>query len=135
MRYGLRDVLIGTAVFTLANLLSSLCVERKFAPWLWVPLGTFLYLVVTPPLYRWLRLMPLMLPRCPQCKLREGYDVESRQWPKIVGTCFHCQQRVELWWRPPAPEAVSKTIPSILLVWPESIGRWKSLPVEAKDKA
>lgn len=89
-------------------------------------LGVIFFFVFTPPIYRWLRLLPLFLPRCPHCKKLPGaYRIKDTRWPRQVVACSLCQKPIELWWRRPALADVSKTMPSLLLSWPESIGRWR----------
>ena len=132
MRFSLFDLLVAIAVFSLGVLIvvaaahwagiakpSIVVVEL-----LGIPFGAVLYLFITPPIYRRFRLRPLLLPKCPHCQKHDGYHVEKQQWPKVAGSCLHCSQPVELLWRQPVPEDVSKTTPSLHLVWPESIGRW-----------
>jgi hypothetical protein len=89
-------------------------------------LGVIFFAVFTPPIYRWFRLLPLFLPRCPHCKKLPGaYRITDARWPRQVVACSLCQKPIELWWRKPAQEDVSTTMPSLLLSWPESIGRWQ----------
>jgi hypothetical protein len=89
-------------------------------------LGVVFFFIFTPPIYRRLRLLPLFIPRCPHCKkLPGGYRITEARWPRQVIVCSLCQNPTELWWRKSAMTDVSKTMPSILLNWPESIGRWR----------
>ncbi|MFN0053811.1 MAG: hypothetical protein ACKV0T_16650 [Planctomycetales bacterium] len=93
-----------------------------------IALGWVLFLGLSPPIYRRLRLLPLFLPVCPHCKKRpSGYQVGEAHWPRVVVACGNCKQTTELWWSPPSSEEVSKTVPSLLLVWPQSIGLWRVL--------
>lgn len=91
-----------------------------------VPLGVLFYLLFTPPIYRRFRLRPLFLPKCPHCKNRPfRYAVTENRWPRTVVVCGECGNMTELWRMPPASKDVSLTMPSLLLIWPQSVGRWR----------
>ena len=91
-----------------------------------VPLGIIFFVVFTPPLYRHFRLLPLFLPQCPHCKRRPGgYGITGSQWTHMVAICGNCQKATELWLKRPPTDDISKTVPSLLLIWPQSIGRWR----------
>jgi hypothetical protein len=84
------------------------------------------YLSIIQYLYWRCRLRPLFFPKCPRCKKRpEQYGIEERHWPRWVVVCGQCQNKTELWWRRPADNDLSMTMPSLLLCWPQSIGRWR----------
>ncbi len=49
------------------------------------------------PLYKMLRLRPLILPLCPHCKKRHGnYHIPADAWPDPVLLCVHCGQPLQL---------------------------------------
>src|SRR5882672_4545533 len=92
------------------------------------PVSVIFFFIITPPIYRRFHLLPLFLPVCPHCKRRPGgYRVLQSVGPRTLVACGHCGQTIELWWREPAASDVSKTMPSLLLGWPHSVGRWRSI--------
>lgn len=134
MRFSLIDLLIVTACFALGcvavafvfHFLGYASPTQARLEILGVPVGGIIFLALTPPIYRHLRLLPLFIPRCPHCKrLPGGYHITEARWPRQVIVCSLCQKPTELWWRKPALTDVSKTMPSVVLSWPESIGRWR----------
>ena len=53
-----------------------------------VPFGLMIYLIFTPPIYRFFRLLPLFLPVCPHCRrLPDGYRVLEAAWPHTLVAC------------------------------------------------
>lgn len=139
MRYSLLDLFI---IFSclLAGIFAVACAGRVlgYGPlsqsriWLvGVPLGVVLFIVLTPPLYRRFRLLPLFLPICPHCRrLPDGYHVLEAEWPRTLVACGQCERTLELWWSRPAPSQISKTMPSLLLSWPQSLGIWRAISNE-----
>lgn len=134
MRFSLIDLLIATACITLGCVavacalpaFGSEPVSQVRMQILGVPVGVIIFFVLTPPIYQRLRLLPLFLPMCSHCKQRPGgYHVLGSVPPRVLVACGLCKQTTELWWKQPAPSDVSKTIPSLLLSWPHSIGRWR----------
>lgn len=90
--------------------------------------GILFFAVLAPPPYRGLGLLPLFLPACPHCKrIPDGYHILEAAWPRMRVACGRCETRIELWWRRPAARDVSPTMPSLLLSWPQSIGRWRAI--------
>src|ERR1700722_1231759 len=137
MRYSLIDLLIAVACYAFgvigtlsvvkrapffAHSNSSVLLAFVFA----ILVSTLIYCVITPPIYRQFRLWPLFLPKCPHCRAPERcYRITESHWPCFIVVCTHCQKSSEQWWRRPSMADVSKTVPSLLLSWPESIGRWR----------
>jgi hypothetical protein len=134
MRFSLIDLLIAIACIALGcfavagvgHLLGYEQLSQARTELFGVPVGVIFFLVFTPPIYRRFRLLPLFLPVCPHCKRRPpGYHVGESRWPRVVVACGNCKQTIDLWWSPPSPGDISPTTPSLLLVWPHSIGRWR----------
>jgi hypothetical protein len=139
MRFSLTDLFMVIACFTLGSIAVNGAGHRLgYGPLspgrqclFGVPLGVVFFVILTPPIYRHFRLLPLLLPVCPHCKqLPDGYCVLEYEWPRALVACGHCDRTTELWWSPPEPSDVSKTMPSLLLSWPHSIGRWRRISRE-----
>jgi hypothetical protein len=136
MRFSLIDLLIAIAIEGL-----SMGLVLWGAHWmgfgrisgaLWLTLtltlGVVLYLLITPPIYRRLRMFPLFLPVCPYCKRRPGsYRFLESAPLRFVVACSNCERTMELWLERPAAADISTTMPSLLWSWPQSIGRWRSI--------
>jgi hypothetical protein len=126
--------LIAIAFFAPGNVVAALTMRslgytHSKSLWLMLlgaPLGALCYILFTPPIYKHFRLLPLFLPVCPHCKRRpDRYRVVEATWPRARVACDHCQQLTDHWWRAPLPSEISPTVPSPLLSWPQSIGRWR----------
>jgi hypothetical protein len=93
--------------------------------------GFVLYLLITPPIYRWFRLLPLLLPRCPHCGYNKCFWTSDHQpgWPAIWRVvCDQCRKEVDLCLDDPADAPTDADPARVRLLWPQSIGRWKQLP-------
>jgi hypothetical protein len=134
MRFSFLDVLLTGFVSTLGLFLGMFLVRfagverfELFIDWLMALLA---YLLITPSLYRKLRLRPLHLPRCPYCKdMARHYWFEKplADWPRDVVICAICKAPLELWYEVPEAAKVSETMSSYQLVWPQSWGRWRAI--------
>ena len=139
MRLSLLDLLLAIACIMCGEVaaagigwLTGLHLSEGGQHLLGIPLGVLVFLAVTPTIYRRFRLLPLFLPVCPHCKKRPpGYWILESKWPRVHAKCGACQQLVELWWRRPAASDISTTMPSLVLSWPHSVGRWKELAEDA----
>ena len=131
MRFSLIDLLVATACMTLGFLGGDFIAVRT-GPWaklLGLPLGALLFLIVTPPLYRRFRLPPLLLPRCPHCHKRPDlFWFKERIQERDIVACGLCGGVTELQYRIQPPHSASDPMPRLLLVWPQSIGRWRVVP-------
>jgi hypothetical protein len=134
MRFSLIDLLIAIGIVALGMTLVMVAGQWMGVgrPWralelpLGMSLGLLLYLLITPPVYRWLHLYPLLLPVCPHCRRRPGlYRFVERAPPRFVVACGACEREIEWWLERPANGDVSTTMPSLLWSWPHSIGRWR----------
>ncbi len=134
MRFSLVDLLLAELMFGFATVACALAARLSGHPHLTfvqlafsgAGLGAVLYLFLTPPIYRRCRMLPLFLPKCPHCEVRPvRYGLQEIRWPRMVVICAGCNEKTELWWQSPATERPSGTMPSLLLCWPQSIGRWR----------
>ena len=91
------------------------------------------------PICRLLGIPPLLIfaPACPHCGKQPGgwWCVErhmaqkGRTPERVVLACGLCEGRVELWLRRcVASSAVTASLPSYRLRWPEFLGIWRRLP-------
>jgi hypothetical protein len=118
MRFSLIDLLIAIACIALGfeavtgslHLLGVESVSQAGMQILGVLGGIVIFLLLTPPIYQRLRLLPLFLPVCPHCKRRpSGYHVRESVYPRVLVACGHCERTIELWWMQPAISDVSKS--------------------------
>lgn len=84
-------------------------------------------LVVTSLLYRWFRLSPMLLPRCPRCRHRDRhYFCFPQVWPREVIRCANCELEIELRHDSRHGAEFSSGMPRFDLLWPYSFGgRWR----------
>lgn len=84
-------------------------------------------LLVTSPLYRWLRIRPMLLPRCPRCRHRDRhYFCFPQVWPREVIRCANCEAEIELCHDNRHGTESSSDLPRFDLLWPYSFGgRWR----------
>jgi hypothetical protein len=136
MRYSLTDLfLLISSLFLGILALAGAGYVLGYGPlpqsiiWLvGVPVGFIFYIILTPPIYRRFRMLPLFLPVCPHCgRLPHGYQILGNVWPRSLVACGRCDKTTELWWRRPAPSDISKTLPSLFLCWPQCIGIWRRI--------
>ena len=85
-------------------------------------------IVFTWPIYRLLRLRPLILPLCPHCHKRHAnYHIPGNAWPDAVLVCVHCQRPVRLVLSRKAVPDRRSDIPTMALGWPEFLGIWRKV--------
>ncbi len=133
MRFSLIDLLLATATIGVGTLIAVpiarlLGIDPSYWPVMLIGclVGVSLYFLAVPLIYWKFGLLPLMLPTCPSCSTRpDRYLYVEVRWPKILVKCTGCDHLLELWWRRPSPGAISDNIPSVLLIWPHSVGRWR----------
>jgi hypothetical protein len=92
----------------------------------WI-LGLSLYLAILCPVYRKLRLFPMVLPRCPCCgQHQQGFHF-TRDWPRVTYKCPSCNGEFIIWHNgePGVDETWDK--PVLALKWPYALGRYKKM--------
>lgn len=78
------------------------------------------------PIFRVLKLRPLILPICPHCGLRHGnYHFDKESWPVGVLICTHCEQPVTLVLTEVVPPGEKLNLPTLRLRRPRFLGVWK----------
>ena len=84
-------------------------------------------LLITSPLYRWLRIRPMLLPRCPRCRHRDRhYFCFPQAWPREVIRCANCELEIELCHDTRHGAESCPGFPRFDLLWPYSFGgRWR----------
>jgi hypothetical protein len=141
MRFGLLDLLIGCGTAALAAIVGVWL--RRFLPAtiafpLSILVGFGFYLLITPPIYRYFHLEPLLLPRCPHCRNidRLYYAPKAKpDWPISDIYCAWCGKTLELWYDNPEHEPPDRGVVRFKLVWPQSFGRWRQLPPGSENSA
>jgi hypothetical protein len=132
MRFNTLDLLL-TALCMAPGAFAAIGVCRAFGPHsflLVLPACGLTYLLLSPLIYRLLRLCVLWLPSCPKChdKNRHYYfPVPRFSWPRDFAVCAMCGAKLELWYRAPNAEGLSEGMTPFLLRWPQSWGRWKPM--------
>ena len=131
MRFGLIDMLIalffGTMGVFLGRAVSVYLPEDL--QFLAEPFGAVLvYLAVVYPIYRKMRLFPMILPRCPCCgSFQKGFHILDDRWPRVTFTCTSCNGEFVIWHngKPDGQETWEK--PVLALMWPYAFGRYKRI--------
>lgn len=94
-------------------------------------------LVFPSPIYRRLRLRPMLLPACPCCHRRpSGYGIAESRWPRELVVCFDCKQPTELWFDySPQPSEISTSMWVLRTGWPYHLGGWRLISSASKISA
>lgn len=132
MRFALFDVIVVIAIGTISAALSHsvLPVADPYGRLLVaITSGFVAYVVVSSPLYRWLHLYPLLLPKCPICRDRNRhYWSVQRDWPREVIECAICHSRIGLCLDQSKCGACRSQEIHFCLKWPYSTGgRWRRI--------
>jgi hypothetical protein len=137
MRYGLIDLL-----FLIACMATGMALGPAIVPDLPTPVRALagpvsvvcLYLLLVYPFYRGLRLLPMILPRCPCCQaFQSGFHILSGPYPRITLRCPTCNGEFVIWYngRPGGQETWEK--PVLALKWPYALGRYCRLQKPEPD--
>lgn len=139
MRLGLIDLLIAI-FFGSVGAAAPLPLYRLFPSCLTaaaIPVcAVCLYLTVAAPIYRKLRLKPLLLPRCPCCaKSQDGFQFIP-SWPRVHFRCLSCEGRFVIWFNGEIGDGETWETPVLVLKWPYVLGRYrrvdKAVAVDSK---
>jgi len=131
LRFGLIDLLIGIIFVTVGAFLGA-SLSAHLPPYL-QPLAELLgaivvYLAVVYPVYRGFRLFPMILPRCPCCRIfQQGFQILHVDWPRVTFKCPSCDGKFVIWHngKPGSQETWEK--PVLALKWPYAFGRYKRM--------
>jgi len=131
MRFGLIDLLFAIACIAIGMVLGQRVasglptVLRAFAG---AGAGVGLYLVLIYPLYRGLRLLPMILPRCPCCRsFQHGFHILGGSWPRINFRCPSCAGEFVVWYNGSPDDQETWDKPVLALKWPYALGRYRRL--------
>jgi hypothetical protein len=143
MRFSLLDLLIGMTAVLFGTLGAegvahmfgfAMATSPPTGIAVGIVAGVAIYLIATPGIYQRLRMRPLWYPLCPTCKDRNRFwrfEAAKPKWPREDVRCFSCDTRLELWYGPkPTDSASGFTTPTFVLIWPQSVGRWRRIDVE-----
>jgi hypothetical protein len=88
-------------------------------------LASLLYLgIFCSSIFKFLRLRPLILPRCPHCNKRHGnYHIPPEAWPTTILLCISCGHPTLL--HLTQKVSTDSSIPGLYLRWPRFLGFWK----------
>lgn len=116
MGYRLHDFLFFTMCLTIGALLRSVLV------------GVGIYLALVYPVYRALKLFPMVLPKCPCCgKLPPGFHVQRSSWPRVPFQCPACDGTFVVWHNGKVGAEETWETPVLTLGWPYALGRYRRI--------
>ena len=131
MRIGLIDQL-----FMIATIVIGALLGRLLAPHVSQPLQLLvqalcvasLYLALMYPFYRGLKLVPMILPRCPCCgNFQKGFYFLEVQWPRITFRCPSCNGEFVIWHNGTPGDQETWEKPVLALKWPYALGTYKRM--------
>lgn len=90
--------------------------------------GMGLYFALIYPFYRGLKLLPMILPRCPCCgRFPQGLHILGGKWPRISFRCPTCDGEFVVWHNGKPGTDESWSHPVLALKWPYALGRYKRM--------
>ena len=86
--------------------------------------GVVVYLIAVYPVYRFCKLYPLILPRCPCCnQFQQGFHF-MQGWPRVTYRCPTCNGEFVIWHNGKPTEEETWDKPVLALKWPYAWGRY-----------
>jgi hypothetical protein len=137
MRFSVIDLLFGVACFALGSMARALLWPgpasfRQVAGWL---SGIGVYLALIYPVYRGLKLFPMVLPRCACCRsFQDGFHTQADQWPRVSFLCPTCNSEFVVWHNGKPGDKETWDKPVLVLKWPYAFGRYKRVEKPEADK-
>jgi hypothetical protein len=137
MRLGLPDLLFAIASVALGTLFWQFVNPEatslyRIGGGLFV--GSCLYLALVYPVYRVLKLLPMILPRCPCCGVfPQGLHILGGDWPRIRFRCPTCDGEFVIWHNGKPGCEESWDHPVLALKWPYALGRYKRMKNPEQD--
>jgi len=130
MRFGLIDLLFLCGcmfIGTIGGQWLAPDLSPKFRFLAGLLAGTGLYLVLVYPFYRKLRLLPMILPRCPCCaKFQPGFHF-FRNWPRVRLRCPGCHGEFVIWHNGKVGSSETWERPVLVLGWPYAWGTYRRI--------
>jgi hypothetical protein len=131
MRLGLIDLLIAIAS-TAVGAIAWQFVSPGASPGIQmgggILIGIGIYLVLIYPVYRGLKLLPMILPRCPCCsQFQQGFHILNGEWPRIRFRCPTCSGEFVIWHNGRPDSSETWECPVLALKWPYALGRYKRM--------
>lgn len=129
MGFRLHDLLFAIVCMTIgvvgvSSLSSHLAGGLRIVVWILGGLGVYLAFVY--PFYRGLKLLPMVLPRCPCCQhLQREFHIIGGCWPRIWFRCPSCDGEFVIWHNGKAGADETWEKPVLLLKWPYAFGIYK----------
>ena len=128
MRLGLLDLLFAIASVAVGTF-SWQFVNPEATPLFRIGggllVGSGIYLALVYPVYRGLKLLPMILPRCPCCGVfQQGFHILGGEWPRISFRCPTCCGEFVIWHNGKPSSAELWDHPVLALKWPYALGRY-----------
>ncbi len=130
MRFGLVDLLFAIGCLAVGMVLGLLVAAYVPAPLRLITgyiAGICLYLALVYPFYTRLKLLPMILPRCPCCaRYQPGFDFVDG-WPRVMFRCKACDGQFVIWHDGKVGASETWETPVLVLKWPYAWGRYKRI--------
>ena len=131
MRIGLIDLLFATACIAIGMVLGQTVTSdlpTQLRPFVGPVAGVCIYLVLVFPVYRGLRLLPIIFPRCPCCRrFQQAFDILGGAWPRVGLRCPSCKGEFVIWYNGAPNAHETWETPVLALKWPYAVGRYRRL--------
>jgi hypothetical protein len=129
MRLGLVDLLFWIACMAVGMLLGHAVASglpTRLRPFAGPVAGLFVYLGLVHPLYRGLRLLPMIFPRCPSCRrFQQEFHILGGVWPRVSYRCLSCKGEFIVWHNGAPDDRETWERPVLALKWPYALGRYR----------
>ena len=137
MRLGLIDLLFAVACIAIGVMLGPAAtgLPAPIRPFAGPVAGIGIYLALVYPLYRGLRWLPIIIPRCPCCRtIPHGFDILGGSWPRVIFRCPLCNGEFVVWYNGTPDDQETWERPVLALKWPYAFGRYRRLQRPSRPK-